>query len=539
MAAPFPPPMHAHAAPPSTAPVAAKPAEAFDANPDSYESEGKGSAAAAEEEVEWTAHDPGDGRVFYYNVKSGESTWDKPEGFKEKAVSKSSHPVSWEPVDGTDWMEVKTDDGKRYYFHSKKRETSWAVPEAVKKAKEARAEDLKAAEAAAIERIRGKIGDPAEAAPESQSAGEKADDGEAEAAAAGFREMLIELGVTPFSKWEKELPKLCFDPRYKRIPEQRKRRALFDLFVRTRADEVRKEKRAVTVVAREGFRALLDEAEKRDLITIDTTQATLEAEKGIGDDERWSAVEAKEREAMLNERVAPLKKALEEVKQAELAAATAAFHQLLQSKNLDVSMRWPQAQSELRDEPAFQAVPHFRREILYRAFMQERAQHEEKFRKLREDQQKVEELRRQHEREIRKRKEREAEEVDRRKAKLSRMEAIASFQTLLSEQVKDAEDSWRDARRRLEREASRAVNNLDESDKERIFRDHVAALVEKHVAEFKQLLKEVLRDAPRSAIESWSEAKRLLRKDERYDRCPKKDREKLFRRFAEDHLERT
>lgn len=57
-------------------------------------------------QVEWTAHDPGDGRVFYYNVKSGESTWDKPEGFKEKAVSKSSHPVSWEPVDGTDWMEV-------------------------------------------------------------------------------------------------------------------------------------------------------------------------------------------------------------------------------------------------------------------------------------------------------------------------------------------------------------------------------------------------------------------------------------------------
>lgn len=36
-----------------------------------------------------------------------------------------------------------------------------------------------------------------------------------EEAARQFREMLIEKGIAPFSKWDKELPKILFDPRYK------------------------------------------------------------------------------------------------------------------------------------------------------------------------------------------------------------------------------------------------------------------------------------------------------------------------------------
>ncbi|KAJ0085635.1 hypothetical protein Patl1_07208 [Pistacia atlantica] len=32
---------------------------------------------------------------------------------------------------------------------------------------------------------------------------------------AKFKEMLKERGVAPFSKWEKELPKIVFDPRFK------------------------------------------------------------------------------------------------------------------------------------------------------------------------------------------------------------------------------------------------------------------------------------------------------------------------------------
>ncbi|MFS7925607.1 putative FF domain-containing protein [Helianthus anomalus] len=74
--------------------------------------------------------------------------------------------------------------------------------------------------------------------------------------------MLKERGVAPFSKWEKELPKFVFDPRFQAIPSYSARRAIFDHFVRTRAEEERKEKRAAQKAAIEGYKQLLDEAKE-------------------------------------------------------------------------------------------------------------------------------------------------------------------------------------------------------------------------------------------------------------------------------------
>ena len=67
-----------------------------------------------------------------------------------------------------------------------------------------------------------------------------------------YRELLIEKGVTPFSRWDKELPKLICDKRYKAIPDQIQRRILFDQFVKGRAEELRREKRAALKLAAEG-----------------------------------------------------------------------------------------------------------------------------------------------------------------------------------------------------------------------------------------------------------------------------------------------
>ncbi|CAK9879131.1 unnamed protein product [Sphagnum jensenii] len=49
-----------------------------------------------------------------------------------------------------------------------------------------------------------------------------------------FQEMLKEKAVAPFSKWEKELPKIIFDLRFKGIPSHTERRSIFEHYVRTR-----------------------------------------------------------------------------------------------------------------------------------------------------------------------------------------------------------------------------------------------------------------------------------------------------------------
>ena len=67
--------------------------------------------------------------------------------------------------------------------------------------------------------------------------------------------------MTPFSRWEKELPKLITDSRWTAIGSLKERRLLFDDFCKTSADEHKRAKADRARKAREDFQALLDGAE--------------------------------------------------------------------------------------------------------------------------------------------------------------------------------------------------------------------------------------------------------------------------------------
>lgn len=74
-----------------------------------------------------------------------------------------------------------------------------------------------------------------------------------------FREMMLERGVSAFSTWEKELPKIVFDPRFLLLT-QRERKQCFEKFVRTRADEERQERKNKLKEKKEHFKELLKTA---------------------------------------------------------------------------------------------------------------------------------------------------------------------------------------------------------------------------------------------------------------------------------------
>lgn len=356
-----------------------------------------------------------------------------------------------------------------------------------------------------------------------------------------FKEMLKERGVAPFSKWEKELPKIIFDPRFKAIQSHSVRRSLFEQYVKTRAEEERREKRAAHKAAVEGFRQLLDEASK----DIDKHTDYHTFKKKWGNDLRFESLERKERESLLNERVLSLKRATEQKAQEIRAAAASEFKKMLREREVSINSHWSKVKDSLRNDPRYRSAAHEDREVFYNEYITEvkAAQRGDDYEmKSRGEEDKL----RERERELRKRKEREVLEVERVRQKIRRKEALASYQALLVEKIRDPEASWTESKPKLERDPQKRASNpdLDPADKERLFRDHIKTLYERCARDFKALLVEVLSseaasqqtEDAKTVLNSWSTAKQVLKSDIRYSKMPRDDREVIWRRYAEDIL---
>nr|CAB3265191.1 pre-mRNA-processing factor 40 homolog A [Phallusia mammillata] len=77
--------------------------------------------------TDWTEHSAPDGRKYFYNCKSKESKWEKPDELKtqgEVMLAQSS------------WKEFKADSGKLYYYNSETKESVWTIPKELQELKE-------------------------------------------------------------------------------------------------------------------------------------------------------------------------------------------------------------------------------------------------------------------------------------------------------------------------------------------------------------------------------------------------------------------
>ncbi|GAQ86364.1 Pre-mRNA-processing protein [Klebsormidium nitens] len=509
--------------------------------------EGKKEMGTESEEVRkaWSAHKNDEGVAYYYNSVTGESTYEKPKGFVGEEVD--IIPVAWERIDGTDWHLVTTNLDSKYYYNTTTQETSWQVPAAVaeqrqKKAEEASVPDRANGESAvgtikkklheedAIAEV-GKETPPEKDGKDEEGNGAEQKQSEKEKLAADFKEMLKEKKVPPFAKWDKELPKIFADPRFKAIATTAERRALFDRYVKTRAEEERLEKREALRAAMNGFRELLDEVAEE----LDHTVTYADFETMKGDDPRFKALEKKERETLLNERIAPLRKAEEERLRKEREAAVTAFHELLAEKGANETTKWATLKEEVREDPRYKAVARNEREQVFNDFLA-------KWKGGKESE--VEEKLKAHEREARKRKEREEEELERIRTKARQKDALDSYKAILAQKVKEADATWADWRRRIEKEAEekQVTPHLEAKELEHLFKEHVRGIMDACVRDYKRLLAEALpeetiqKEDPdgRIPLDSWTAAKGLMREDARLKRLPKVEREPLYRQYTED-----
>lgn len=69
---------------------------------------------------DWSEHKAPDGRNYYYNNVTKQSSWDKPDDLKtpiEKLIA------------ACPWKEHRLENGKRYYHNAATKESKWEPPE--------------------------------------------------------------------------------------------------------------------------------------------------------------------------------------------------------------------------------------------------------------------------------------------------------------------------------------------------------------------------------------------------------------------------
>ncbi|XP_039038776.1 pre-mRNA-processing protein 40A-like [Hibiscus syriacus] len=80
-----------------------------------------------EASIDWIEHTSANGRRYYYNKKTRQSSWEKP--------LELMSPI--ERADAsTNWKEYTTPDGRKYYFNKATNLSTWSIPEELKLARE-------------------------------------------------------------------------------------------------------------------------------------------------------------------------------------------------------------------------------------------------------------------------------------------------------------------------------------------------------------------------------------------------------------------
>ena len=166
-----------------------------------------------------------------------------------------------------------------------------------------------------------------------------------------FRGLLEEKQVSAFSSWEKELSKIVFDPRYLLLTSK-ERKTVFDKYVRERADEERKEKKAKAKERKENFVDLCKE------VGVTSKSSWSEFSREQAKDERFKAIEkSRDREAHFNDYVSDLKKKEKDEKDEKRKAAKKGFKELLkETEGIDHHSHWSDFKKMISEDPRYLAV---------------------------------------------------------------------------------------------------------------------------------------------------------------------------------------
>uniref|UniRef100_A0A7N8X5I5 Pre-mRNA-processing factor 40 homolog A n=1 Tax=Mastacembelus armatus TaxID=205130 RepID=A0A7N8X5I5_9TELE len=330
----------------------------------------------------WTEHKSLDGKTYYYNTETKQSTWEKPDELKSPAEQMLSK---------CPWKEYKSDTGKPYYYNSQTKESRWTKPKELEdlEGKELLSDDIKpvvrkvvmfhaettettapkepqsqvtthhtaevktadapvaSTESSATTESTASVEVPKEERPELQVKTYKWNT--KEEAKQAFKELLKEKGVSSNSSWEQAMKMIINDPRYSALPKLSEKKQAFNAYKVQTEKEEKEEARIKYKESKETFQRFLENHEK-----MTSTTRYKKAEQMFGELEVWSCVPERDRLEIYEDVLFYLaKKEKEQAKQLRKRNWEALKNILDNMANVTYRTTWSEAQQYLLDNPTF------------------------------------------------------------------------------------------------------------------------------------------------------------------------------------------
>ncbi|XP_020316892.1 pre-mRNA-processing factor 40 homolog A isoform X3 [Oncorhynchus kisutch] len=348
----------------------------------------------------WTEHKSMDGKTYYYNTETKQSSWEKPDDLKSPAEQMLSK---------CPWKEYKSDNGKAYYYNSQTKESRWTKPkeledlEAMIKAEENGTSEVGAPCAVIAPTLQpdsaavmatmmmempvmmpittvleeqmsqvpmhvvevsaeAPVNSTEEAVGMEASASNDASKDERpelvkktykwntkEEAKQAFKELLKEKGVSSNASWEQAMKMIINDPRYSALPKLSEKKQAFNAYKVQTEKEEKEEARLKYKESKETYQRFLENHEK-----MTSTTRYKKAEQMFAELDVWSTVPERDRLEIYEDVLFYLaKKEKEQAKQLRKRNWEALKNILDNMANVTYRTTWSEAQQYLLDNPTF------------------------------------------------------------------------------------------------------------------------------------------------------------------------------------------
>ncbi|CAN8020805.1 unnamed protein product [Ixodes persulcatus] len=362
-------------APPSTPAGAAKQSDAPTPTTPN-ENAAASPTTAALPKSNWTEHKAPDGRVYFYNHVTKQSSWEKPDELKTHTELLLSQ---------CPWKEYKSDAGRTYFHNVVTKESRWTIPKELEELKatiatkgdvreEGAAEGTADANSVANIQLPSSIptpaGPPSDAPvgtpnqPDENLDDRSSDEEDSKDAAVAkpvvfkdkkeaieaFKDLLKEKDVPSNISWEQALKLIANDPRYGTLRKLNEKKQAFNAYKVQRGKE---EKASGSLLrakkAKEDLEQFLQSHEK-----MTSTTRYRKAEQMFSDVDTWKAVPERERKELYEDVLFFLAKKEKEESKVLRKRNMQVLSDILDSMTSILhSTTWQEAQHLLLDNPTF------------------------------------------------------------------------------------------------------------------------------------------------------------------------------------------